>query len=118
MIQHGAVEDLQVGSRRVVERHDLLDSAVVGLGLRQLGIGDPGPVEHFFHLFQSSVVADLPAHRRDPISVAGHHDDPRRAFVHAQVKRGRIGPPLSFGESQYAEGELAPPIDVSVWIVT
>jgi len=42
---------------------------------------------------------------------SGNDDDPGRALVHPQVQRRRVGS-LTFGETQHAEREMPPAVDV------
>ena len=89
VVEHGPVEHLGGGSRRVVERDDLLDPPGVGLGQRQFLERDARVVERGLHPLQRGVVADLPADGDDLVGIAGHHDDARGALVHPQVQRVR-----------------------------
>ena len=104
------MEHLDGGPRRVVERDDLFDTPRVGLGQRQLLERHPRRRSiATFTTRQCGVVADLPADGDDPVDVSWHHDDARRALIHPQVQ-GVLVRTGALGETQYVEGELAPPL--------
>ena len=112
VVQHRPVEHLQCGTGGVLERDRLLDPARVYLVGGQLLERHSGPVKGSLDPLQRGAVADLPADVDHSVGLARHHDDPGRAFVHAQIQRRRVGS-LPFGEAQDAEGELPPAVDIS-----
>ena len=101
------MEHLGGGSRRVVERDDLLDPPGIGLGQRQFLERDACCIERGLHPLQRGAVADLPADGDDLVGVSGHDDDARGALVHSQVQ-GVVVRAGALRETQYFEGELAP----------
>ena len=112
VVEHRTVEHLDGGAGRILERDHLLHPAGLGLVDGQLLERHAGAVEGCLDPLQRRAVAHLPTDGEHPVGVAGHDDDAGRALVHPQVQRRRVRA-LAFGETQHAEGELPPAVDIA-----